>query len=223
MRLVRETGLRMLEGVTRHNLGETQMVLGDLDGALEHLEAAASLKSETGRRQSLGYTKRALGDGSLARGDEAAAAKRYDEALAIARDANAADIEAEALVGIGRVHLSARRVEAAIAALSDALAIARRIDEQNALALSAAILSALPGGDPAAAAKELAELGDRPWHVARMEARWWLWKATHDRAHLAESWRLLRHLRDHAPEENRVTVIENVPLHRELSAAAKES
>mgnify|MGYP007006516492 CR=1 FL=1 len=84
-------------------------------------------------------------------------------------------------------------------------------------------MPALITGRPVAAAalKTLEDLGTRPWHVARMESRWWLWKATNDRAHLMESWRLLRHLRDHAPEENRVTVIANVPLHRELMVDAK--
>ena len=52
----------------------------------------------------------------------------------------------------------------------------------------------------------LDELGDRPWHMARMESRWWLWKATQDQAHLAESWRLLKHLCAHAPKEYRETV-----------------
>ena len=44
-----------------------------------------------------------------------------------------------------------------------------------------------------------------------------------DTAHLAESWRLLQHLRDHAPEESRETVMTRVSLHREIAAAAKEA
>ena len=129
--------------------------------------------------------------------------------------------EAEALVGLGRMHAMTGESADATARLDEAMAIARAIDEPNSLALSSSIRAALPGGDAVAAAKSLDDLGTRPWHVARMEARWWLWKATNDRAHLMESWRLLRHLRDHAPEENRVTVIANVPLHRDIAAAAK--
>ena len=103
----------------------------------------------------------------------------------------------------------------------EAIEVARRVDDPNCIALAATIHATLAGGDPTSAAKTLDDLGTRPWHVARMESRWWLWKATNDRAHLMESWRLLRHLRDHAPEENRVTVIANVPLHRDIAAAAK--
>jgi len=55
-----------------------------------------------------------------------------------------------------------------------------------------------------------------------MEARFLLWRATDDPAHLAEAHRLLRHLRDHAPEEYRETMIENVPLHRDIMAAWEE-
>ena len=38
------------------------------------------------------------------------------------------------------------------------------------------------------------------------------------RAHLAAH-RLLSHLRDHAPEEHRETMIENVPLNRDIHRA----
>ena len=38
-------------------------------------------------------------------------------------------------------------------------------------------------------------------------------------SHLDEAHRLLQHLRDHAPEEYRDTMVENVPLHRDIAAA----
>jgi hypothetical protein len=52
-----------------------------------------------------------------------------------------------------------------------------------------------------------------------MDARFALWKATNDAAHLEEAHRLLEYLREHAPEEDRDTMIENVPLHREIQEA----
>ncbi len=55
-----------------------------------------------------------------------------------------------------------------------------------------------------------------------MEARFLLFKATRDATHLEEAHRLLTHLRDHAPEEYRETMITNVPLHRDIAAAWKE-
>jgi hypothetical protein len=59
--------------------------------------------------------------------------------------------------------------------------------------------------------------------VTRVESAWLAFRVTGDRAHLAEAWRHLLHLRDHAPEDCRVSVMENVPLHREIAAAAKEA
>ena len=55
-----------------------------------------------------------------------------------------------------------------------------------------------------------------------MQARFLLSKATGDSAHLEEAHRLLCHLRDHAPAEYRETMIENVPLHRDIVQAWEE-
>jgi hypothetical protein len=51
-----------------------------------------------------------------------------------------------------------------------------------------------------------------------MEAEFVLWKATRHGPHLDEARRCLTHLRDHAPEEFRESVIEAVPMHREIVA-----
>ena len=66
-----------------------------------------------------------------------------------------------------------------------------------------------------------ARLASSPFDA--MEARFVLWKAARDPADLAEAHRLLMHLRDHAPPENRETILTNVVLHREIAAAAKEA
>ena len=41
-------------------------------------------------------------------------------------------------------------------------------------------------------------------------------------AHLEEGHRLLRFMRDHAPEDCRDSMIENVPLHRDIMKAWEE-
>jgi tetratricopeptide (TPR) repeat protein len=218
--VARETGYRNSETYTEHNLSETQLTLGDPGSAAEHLEAGRRLAVELGDQAVIGWGHRIRGDIAACRADVAAAQRSYGEALENARAISSKVDQAEALIGLGRLELRGGSDEDPRARLSEACEVARRMDEPNGIALSASMLASLPGGDPAAAAKTLDDLGTRPWHVARMEARFWLWKATSDRAHLMESWRLLKHLRDHAPEENRVTVIANVPLHREIAAAA---
>jgi hypothetical protein len=55
-----------------------------------------------------------------------------------------------------------------------------------------------------------------------MTARFHLWKLTKDKTHLEEAHRLLRDARDHAPADCRDSMIENVPLHRDIMKAWEE-
>jgi hypothetical protein len=52
-----------------------------------------------------------------------------------------------------------------------------------------------------------------------MDAYFAMWKASNDRAHLEEAHKLLAFARDHAPEEYRQSMIENVPMHKEIMEA----
>ena len=70
--------------------------------------------------------------------------------------------------------------------------------------------------DPLAA---LAAHGGSAEAGTRLEARFMLWQATHDRVHLAEAKRLLDFMVDHAPPECRESMTTNIRLHREIAAA----
>jgi hypothetical protein len=80
-------------------------------------------------------------------------------------------------------------------------------------------LASLGQEDAAAARAALEEGGRAMGFGARMEARFVLFNATAAAADLAEAHAMLTQLRDRAPEEYRSSVIENVPLHREIAAA----
>ena len=80
----------------------------------------------------------------------------------------------------------------------------------------------LPAGDVDAALAALAEHEERVPHAGRMNARFRLWELTQDQTHLAEAHRLLDHMRANAPEEDRDSIIENVPLHRDIVKAWEE-
>ena len=54
-----------------------------------------------------------------------------------------------------------------------------------------------------------------------MEARFLLWQATRDAAHLAEAKRRLEFIVEHAPADCRESMLANVRLHREIAAAAR--
>ncbi len=68
----------------------------------------------------------------------------------------------------------------------------------------------------------LTEHEERVWQRGRMNARFRLWELTQDKTHLTEAHRLLEHLRDHAPEQDRDSMIQNVPLHRDIMKAWEE-
>ena len=83
-------------------------------------------------------------------------------------------------------------------------------------------LARLPGGDAVAALAALEEHEERVGHAAKMNVRFRLWELTQDQTHLLEAYRLLAFLRDHAPEDDRVSMIENVPLHHDIMKAWQE-
>ena len=55
-----------------------------------------------------------------------------------------------------------------------------------------------------------------------MEARFALYRATGDLLHLAEAYRMLHHILDHAPTAMRAQMVERVPLQRAISEAWDE-
>jgi hypothetical protein len=55
-----------------------------------------------------------------------------------------------------------------------------------------------------------------------MECRFRLWGLTKERTHLIEAKRLLDFAVEHAPEDCRTSMIENVPLHRDIVKAWEE-
>ena len=83
-------------------------------------------------------------------------------------------------------------------------------------------LARRPGGDVTAALAALAAHEGRVEARVAMEARFLLWQATRDPAHLAEAKRLLAFIVEHAPPECRESMLANVRLHREIAAAASE-
>ncbi len=89
-------------------------------------------------------------------------------------------------------------------------------------ALARAHLAALAGGDASAALAALEDHEDGRGMPDAMQARFLLFQATGDPAHLAEAHRRLMFLRDHTGDEYQTSILENVPLHRDIVAAFAE-
>jgi hypothetical protein len=81
----------------------------------------------------------------------------------------------------------------------------------------------LPGGDVDAALRTFETFEARLPLVAKMEARYLLWKATAAGTHLEAACGLLADLRGFAPEQDREDLIQRVPLYREIEVARRSS
>ena len=100
--------------------------------------------------------------------------------------------------------------------------MARKIAEPGTTLAATVHAARLPDGDVEAAARALEEYGDRVSHATQLEARYHLWQLTNNSAHLTEAKRLLDFAVEHSPEEYRTSMLENVPLHRDIMKAWEE-
>jgi serine/threonine protein kinase/tetratricopeptide (TPR) repeat protein len=221
--LAREINDRQGEALAAVNLGCVFSTLGRLGEAREHLDRSLTLAREMGNRSLEGSALGCLAGAASESGDIALARRLLATALDVRRSMGAQGEVAESLLARGALFDPEGRADEARADLQAALAIARDLALPGVELAACAHLALLPGGDVAAALAELAAHEGRVAVQTAMEARFLLWQATHDPAHLAEAKRLLDFFVEHAPPESRATMLANVYLHREIAAAAKEA
>jgi tetratricopeptide (TPR) repeat protein len=140
------------------------------------------------------------------------AAKHYRTALVLRRETQYRNGEAETLLALGRLTEDREYLEKAVA-------LGREIDRPGVFALGLAYLALHAGGDVDEALRVFEQFESRLRHQDKLEARMTLFKVTGDRAHLEAAHALLEHGRKHAPEEFRDSMVENVPLNREIMEA----
>jgi tetratricopeptide (TPR) repeat protein len=200
------------------------LVLSGRDGEAEQrLELALAASREIGDRRSEAIVLSRLAEAASRRGAPDDAERFHRGALEVSVAIGNRDRAAEVNVAFGDFLLQSGRRDEAVAAYSEAVrhAEAAGADEPHAEAL--ARLAALGAREPADAVRAFASAEGAMSFSTRMDVNFVLWKATRDAARLAEAKRLLDHLVAHAPAEDRVSMIENVPLHREIAAAAREA
>ncbi|MHC4940192.1 MAG: protein kinase domain-containing protein [Planctomycetota bacterium] len=220
--LSREIGYRQGEALATECLGGLSRRLGRFSDSREHHERARGLCREVGDRILESYVLASLGALAESEGNPDDAERYYEEALDLRREIGAQAGVAEIIADLSRLTAAKGHVDDAVARAEEALALA--VEGRNpAPILSATIERAgLPGGDVEAAVAALVEHEEGLEHPVKMNARFRLWELTRDKAHLEEAHRLLRFMRDHAPEQDRDAMIENVPLHRAITEAWAE-
>ncbi|MHC4471932.1 MAG: serine/threonine-protein kinase [Planctomycetota bacterium] len=219
----REIGYRQGEAIALLNLGSLSGLLGDTAKAREMALDAVEITRDIGFRRVESYALDSLASACEQEGELDAAREHHAEAIALRRDMKYAIGLAISLASLGRLEARAGRDAEARPSLEEARTLAADHDAREPLVLATCYLATLSGGDAAAAQRCWEAHGSRLDHLARMEARFALWRATGDSGHLEEAHRLLEHLVEHAPEDCRETVIANVPLHRDITAAWEET
>jgi serine/threonine protein kinase/tetratricopeptide (TPR) repeat protein len=220
--LCREIGDRYGEVMAMGNLGVIFRSLGRLAQARENFERRLVFTREIRDRLGEGFTLLWLADLAGEEGDAAEAERLYAEGLRVRREIGHRDGEAQTLAARG-VHLARLGREAeARADLDAALALARELSLPGVELIAAAQFAALPNGELTPALAALAAYQGNATVEEAMHARFLLWQATHDLAHLDESKRQLDFIVEHAPADCRESMLANVRVYREITAAARE-
>jgi serine/threonine protein kinase/tetratricopeptide (TPR) repeat protein len=220
--LTREIGFRASEGVALVNLGPLQAAFGQTELARETLNTSLRVLREIGSRRPEGYALEALARVAEQRGEIEEARRFYEEALALRREISYAKGVTSTLIELGRLRGSEGDESDATAHLDEAISLAEGLKVPG-LILSATVERArLPGGDVEATLAALEEHEERVEHGTKMNVRFRLWELTKDKTHLEEAKRLLDFAVDHSPEDCRDSMIENVPLHRNIMRAWDE-
>jgi len=220
--VAREIGDRQTEGIALLNLGPLQAALGQSGAAQETLRQSLRLLGKVGARGFEGYALHELGSMAEQSGDLDEARGFHEQALELRRDISYTRGVAWTLVALGRMDASRGSQEAAAARIDEALALAEELKDSE-LILSAMIeRGRMSDGDVPSALAALEEHEGGTTHQGKMAARFRLWELTSDMAHLEEAHRLLCFVREHAPEDCRDSMIENVPLHRDILKAWEE-
>jgi tetratricopeptide (TPR) repeat protein len=210
---------RPRESIAEHNVANVYSDLGSMDAGGPHHERTIEIARQIGDRRGEGLGAFGLAECAERSGDLVKANTRYQTALGIFREIAHTPMVVDALVGLGRVQAGQQQMSTALESLESAFELSRQSALHGKEMLSSAWQSLLRQESAEEAEGLLAEHGSSmPFHD-RIEGNFILWKATGNKNHLAEAHRLLLELREHAPEEYRESMIENVQLNREIMEA----
>jgi tetratricopeptide (TPR) repeat protein len=221
--IAREIGDRNCEGNAAGSLGLALKEAGRVEEARAQHERHLEIAKEIGDRLGREHATYALGLLADLEGRADDAERLLEAVVALQRESGHRRGLAYSLLALGRLLASRGRVDPAREALEGARVLARMMGLAGPQALAAVHLALLPGGDVADAKATVAAHEERLTHAERLEARFLLFRATRERAHLEEAHRLLLVLRDGTPRNLRDAMYGGSPLRREVLAAWKET
>ena len=155
-------------------------------------------------------------------GDLDEAERLCSDAVAVGRETGQRVRLASSLTRLGRLLLGRGSGAEATPLLAEARAISRELELFQLEAMVLALQARLPGADAEEALEAYEARKEQLSACDCLSVRLQLWRATSEPALLVEAKRLLDYLVEHAPEEYQVSMLENVPLHRDIVKAWSE-
>jgi tetratricopeptide (TPR) repeat protein len=222
LELFRESGDRHGIANALANLGEVHGTLGDASRAREQMNEAVAVADEIGFTFLHAFRAMVLAEVAGNAGARTEAEERFAEALSLTRELRAPRYEADTLLAYGELLAREGRADEARERFAAALELAREVGLNSETVLATAQLAALTGDGGDEAAKAFAEHESELRGRDSLRARYALFRATGDRTHLREAHRLLAEGVEHAPATHRESMVENVPLHRDIDRAWRE-
>jgi len=217
--LSREVGDRLRESITTGNLGIVFHTEGRLAAAREHYSRHLALSREVGHREGECIAHLNLADVEREEGECERAEERYMACLAVGEEIGFRVLVAATHLNLGSLRADTRGGEEGRVSLVAALDLAAEIGLPGYETLARCELALLPGGDAEDALAAFTENEERLEASDRREARYLLWRATSDRAHLEEAKRLLDELVAHADADTRESMLTNLRVNRAIMAA----
>jgi class 3 adenylate cyclase/tetratricopeptide (TPR) repeat protein len=226
------------EGTTLGNIGVAHMTLGDYHTAREYFQKGLDISRETGSRIRAGSGLVNLAWNALAMREWETAIARAGESLSILRGVKQIENVAEGLIWLGHAWTGLGQIDKAFAAYKESLELRRQLRQENlAMSVVAGMArAALAQNDVDAALKHAAEILafldaggslDGTWEPLRLYLTCYqaLSAAGDPRAEemLQTAYEKLQKWAGKIPdEESRRMYLENVPWHREITAAYRD-
>ena len=213
--LSRECGNRLAEATARGSLANVFTAEGRLTEAREHLESQLALCREIGDREGAGVAQHNLGHVLRETGEREDAEKRFTQCLQQCAEIGFRHLAAATHLMLG----SLRGASGGQPSLAAACDLAHELGAPGWETLARCELALLPGGDAQDAVAAFTANEARLEAEERLEARYLLWRATGERAHLEEAKRLLDEAVAHVDDTTRHSMLTNLRVNRAITAA----
>ncbi len=147
---------------------------------------------------------------------------QFEAGLTLCKEFGQRHVAASTNRALGSLHAASSDVEGARESLTMARDVAAEIGTPGVETLARCELACLPGGNAQDALTAFTENEERLNAEQRREARFLLFQATGDRAHVEEAKRLLDESVAHVDDETRESMLTNLRVNREIMAAWTE-